>query len=153
MAFKLYTKMPANLLGGETAGETRAIDWLSCTPKVALFTATFSPAQDTQELYSALTNEVANGNGYTTGGNSCANPTITEDAANNKQTFDADNPATWTASGAGFSFRYIVVYDSTSGLLIGYDDYGSTVTMSGANGDTFAYAFDAAGIFTTTVPA
>lgn len=123
------------------------------TIKAALFTASFTWDQDTVDLYSSLTNEVANGNGYTTGGNTCATPTITQDSATNKQTYDADNPATWTASGAGFSFRYIIIYDSTTSKIIGMLDYGSTVTMSGTNADTFALSFDALGIFTTTVPA
>jgi hypothetical protein len=153
MAFTLFTKLPANMAGGETAGETKAIDWLSCTPKVMLLTSSYTPDQDADELYSDISaDEVGSGNGYTTAGNACANPSMTVTGASNKVTFDADDPATWTASGAGFSFRYIVVYDSTSGILIGYDDYGSTVNADGTNGDTFTYTFDAAGIFTTTVP-
>lgn len=146
----LYGKTPINLMGGETAGETAKIDFLSDTHKAALFTATYSPAQDTDELYSGLTNEVANGNGYTTGGNTCANPTIAYTAGTNTAKFDADDPATWTASGAGFAFRYVVVYDSTTSVLIGYCDYGSTLTLNA--GDTFTFSFDTAGIFTTTVP-
>src|SRR6185369_13208536 len=123
------------------------------TWKAALFQDTFVWNQDTVDLYSGLSNEVANGNGHTTGGNTCANPTIVQTDGSNLQTYDADNPATWTASGAGFSFRYIIVYDSTTSKVFGMLDYGSTVTLSGANADTFALSFDAAGIFTTTVPA
>jgi hypothetical protein len=148
--FVLYGKTPINLMGGETAGETKAVDFLSNTMKAALFTATYTPAQDTDELYSALTNEVGSGNGYTTGGNTCANPTIAYTAGTNTAKFDADDPATWTASGAGFSLRYVVIYDSTSSILYGYLDYGSTLTLNA--GDTFTVTFDAAGIFTTTVP-
>lgn len=148
----LYGKTPINMLGGETGAETKKIDWISDTIKAALFTASYVPAQDTDELYSGLTNEVANGNGYTTGGNTLANPTAVYTAGSNLSTMDADNPAVWTASGAGFSFRYVVIYDSTTDVLIGYLDYGSTVVLSGANADTFTLTLDAAGVFTATVP-
>lgn len=47
---------------------------------------------------------------------------------------------TLTATGAVASFRYIYFYDSTVGLLIGYYDYGSAVTLS--NGDTFVITLD-----------
>jgi hypothetical protein len=149
----LYGKTPINLMGGETGAETKKIDWISDTHKAALFTATYSPAQDTDELYSGLTNEVANGNGYTTGGNAfTGTPTAVYTGASNLSTFDVGDPAVWTASGAGFSFRYVVLYDSTTDVLIGYLDYGSTVALSGTNGDTFTLTLDAAGMFTATVP-
>jgi hypothetical protein len=57
-----------------------------------------------------------------------ANPTVGYTAGTNTAKFDADDPAVWTASNAGFSFRYVVTYDSTTSVLIGYNDYGSTVT-------------------------
>jgi hypothetical protein len=48
-----------------------------------------------------------------------------------------------TASGAVGPFRYVYIYDdnSTGDKLIGYYDYGSSVTM--ASGDTFTLDFDA----------
>jgi hypothetical protein len=149
----LYGKTPINIMGGETAAETKKIDWSSDTIKAALFTSAYTPAQDTDELYSGISaNEVANGNGYTTGGNTCTSIDPAYTAGTNTGKFDAADPTVWTASGAGFSFRYVVIYDATSDVLIGYLDYGSTVTMSGANADTFTLTFDAAGVFTTTVP-
>jgi hypothetical protein len=123
------------------------------TWKAALFTSAWGgQTQDTVDLYSALTGEVANGNGYTTGGNALSAPSITQTDGTNKQTYDANDPGLWTASGAGFSFQYVLVYDVTSGKVIGQLDYGSSLTLNGANGDTFQVTFDVLGIFTTTVP-
>ena len=153
MAFTLFTKFPANVFGGETAGETKSFDFLSVTTKAALVTSSYTPNQDTDELWTDAgisSNEVANGNGYTTGGNTCASPSITTTAASNRMEFKVNSPAAWTASGAGFSFRYIVVYETTNNLLIGFQDYGSTVTLN--SGDTFTYTIDTNGLFTTTVP-
>lgn len=136
----LYRKLPANIMG--------KIDWRADTVKVALFTNSYTP-KPTDELYSGITGEVAEGNGYTTGGNVCANQTAPYDPEKNSTMFDADDPPTWTASGDGFSFRYIVTYDSTTGVLIGYNDYGSNLQLR--SGDTFAFSFDSAGIFQAAV--
>ena len=147
----LYGKLPINLMGGEVEAESYKVDWDTDAIKVALFTASYTPAQDTDELYSGISaNEVASGNGYTTGGNAVTTSAPTYTAGTNLSTFDATDPATWTASGAGFAFRYIVTYDSTSGVLIGYNDYGTTLTLNA--GDTFTFSFDATGVFTASVP-
>jgi hypothetical protein len=60
--------------------------------------------------YSDFTNEVPNGNGYTTGGVSLGVGVWA--ASGGLDTFDL-NDAGWNGSGAGFSFRYAVIYDST----------------------------------------
>lgn len=148
-ALVLFGKFPINLMGGETAGETGKIDFLSDTIKAALFTAAFTPDQDTQELYSALTNEVANGNGYTTGGATLAGLSIAYTGATNTSAFTTTTNPVWTGSGSGFAFRYVVFYDATTDLLIGYNDYGSTLTLQVT--DTFTYIFDAVPIFTALV--
>jgi hypothetical protein len=85
------------------------------TFKVALFTSpssainvAVSPA--TYTAFAADGNEVANGNGYTTTGVSVGVGTWT---GTSTLTFDSAD-ATWTASGAGFTARAAVLYDSTS---------------------------------------
>lgn len=86
--------------------------------------------------------EVANGNGYVTGGNGAAVSSATQTAGTYKLVLTS--PTAWTATGAGFSFQYAVLVDSTAGVNVAYWDYGSsqavaagetvTVTLDGTNG-------------------
>ncbi len=93
--------------------------------------------------------EVANGNGYTTGGNSAAVSSATQSGGTYKLVLNS--PAAWTASGAGFSFQYAVLVDSTTSTNVGYWDYGSSVAMNGTNGDTFTLTLDGTnGVFQVT---
>lgn len=87
--------------------------------------------------------EISAGNGYTTGGN-IATVTSSAQSSGVYKLVLAD-PSTWTASGGAMaSFRYAVLYndDATNDELIGYWDYGSTVTL--ADGDSFTVDFDPA---------
>ena len=85
--------------------------------------------------------------GYTAAGASCAVTSWTNTAGTKKLILA--NPATWTASGGGFTFRYAVLYNVTQNKLFQYADYGSAVVMSGTNADTFAITLDAGnGVFT-----
>lgn len=70
-----------NILGGSGAAETRQSDYLSDTIKVSLRASTYTPALDTHETYSDLTNEVS-GTGYTAGGATLGTKTLTYTAAN-----------------------------------------------------------------------
>ncbi len=86
--------------------------------------------------------EVANGNGYTTGGNTAAVSSSAQSGGTFKLVLSS--PTAWTASGAGFSFQYAVLVNSTTSTNVGYWDYGSsqavaagetvTVTLDGTNG-------------------
>jgi len=86
--------------------------------------------------------EVANGNGYTTGGNSAAVSSSAQTGGTYKLVLTS--PSVWTASGAGFSFQYAILTDTTTGTNVAYWDYGSsqavaasetvTVTLDGTNG-------------------
>lgn len=91
--------------------------------------------------------EVANGNGYTTGGNAAGVSSATQAAGTYKLVLA--NPAVWTASGAGFSFQYAVLVDTTAGVNVGYWDYGSSQTV--AAGETVTVDLDATnGVFQVT---
>lgn len=83
--------------------------------------------------------QIANGNGYTTGG---ATATQTSSAQSSGTYKLVCSDVVWTASGSLGPFRYAVLYDDTStgDLLIGYWDYGSGLTLSSS--DTFTVDFD-----------
>jgi hypothetical protein len=51
-------------------------------------------------------------------------------------------PATWTASGGGFTFRYVLLVDKTQNIIPGYWDNGSSIVMNGTNADTFTFTPD-----------
>lgn len=120
----------------------KLIDFNTDVIKVALFTATYTPNQDSDTLYSGLTNEVANGNGYTTGGATLANASITKTA--NVTKLDGDN-VTWSSS--TITARYGVIYDSGNSALIAYVDFGEN--FSSSNSD-FTITWNASGIITLT---
>src|SRR6476646_3226623 len=92
----------------------------SHTFKVALSNGTPSAAHTT---LSAIT-ELSTANGYTAGG---ATTTIGISETGGTVTVTATDPATWTASGAGITFRYAALYNDTSASanLVAYWDNGS----------------------------
>lgn len=86
--------------------------------------------------------EISAGNGYTAGG---AAATVTSGAqASGVFRLILADPATWTATGSVGPFRYAVLYNDTPSSpadpLIGWWDYGSSITLS--SGETFAVDFD-----------
>lgn len=146
---KLYTKFPANLLGGETAGESHSLDYLSNTIKVALLADTYTPAQDTDEFWSDVSAHEVSGTGYSAGGATLANKTVTVNAGANKVVLDADD-VTWTS--VTVTARYAVVYKdtgtpSTSPLLM-WIDFGANQVLVG---NDFRIALPSGGLFDTVV--
>jgi hypothetical protein len=97
--------------------------------------------------FTAGTTDLATSGGYTAGGNNVTTTSSTETAGTLKLILAA--PATWTASGGGFTFRYVLLVDKTTNTIPGYWDTGSSITMNGANADNFAFTPDATnGVFT-----
>ena len=91
----------------------------------------------------AGTNDLATVGGYTAGGNACTTTSSSQTAGT--YTLVLANPATWTASGAGIGpFRYVILYDSTTNIPVGFWDYGSSISLNGTNADTFAASFSGA---------
>lgn len=143
MADLKYNSGKAAIFGDTTYG---AIDLLADELRVALVTSTYTPDIDANHTYSDLTNEVANGNGYTTGGATLGTKTVTIDDTNDKGVFDAAN-TTWSASSITARAAVIYKYNATATLatLIAYVDFGSDQTS--ASGD-FTITWDANGILT-----
>lgn len=115
------------------------IDLDGDTFKLALLTSSYTPSQAHDE-YADLTNEHANGNGYTTGGATLGS--VTWNRASGVATFDSAD-VVWTASGGSIVARYAVLYDDTSSgkKLIGHmllDAAPANVTATAGNTLTVA---------------
>lgn len=111
--------------------------------KMALFLSTSNIAAGST-TYAALTNEVANANGYTTGGIAL---TMTTSAANPTVVTYSSNPV-WTASGGSITARFAVIYE-VAGNVVCWSILDSTpadVTATATN--TLTVAPSGSGVFT-----
>lgn len=119
--------------------------WTTATINCALFSAsTFTHGDAT---YTASGTEVANGNGYTTGGvavgtRTLSAATVTPQLAKITGAGGGGSAGTttWTSSGAGFSANAAKLY-TVSGHPACNVDFGATLTASG--GGTFTITWDA----------
>ena len=124
------------------------------TIKVQLHTSTFAPNVSTMTVLADVTNEVANGNGYATGGVALTSCTYTQTAGT--AAFKSGNNPSWTGATAGFVARYAVFYKSGTANsrvnpLIGYMLLDSApADVSFAVGNTVTLTMNAAGWFTLT---
>lgn len=87
-----------------------------------------------------ISGELSTANGYTAGG---ATITVTSSAQSSGLYTLIASDVTWTASGGSIGpFRYAVLYNdtATNDELIGYIDYGYSITVS--SGQTFTIDFD-----------
>lgn len=116
----------------------------SDTLKIAL-TNTAPAATDTVWNTTVYPAPVA-ANGYTAGGNTLSVTSSSQTSGTYKLVV-ADSVFT-AAGGAIGPFRYVIIYNSTaSGAVIGYYDYGSSITL--ADTETFTVDFDpSAGVLT-----
>ena len=115
---------------------TGAVDCDTDTFKMMLVTSTYT-ASKSHAKRSDITNEVAAGSGYTTGGNACALTVAATDNVNNDVEISF-SVTSWTS--ATITARAGVIYKSRGGLatadeLVGYVDFLSNITST--NG-TFA---------------
>ncbi len=111
------------------------INWGSHTFKVAL--SNTLPAASSDDL--ADVTQIANGNGYTTGGTALSISSSAQTSGTHK-VIAAD--VVFTASGSMGPFRYIHIYDDThaNDALCWSYDYGSSITL--VSGETFTVDFD-----------
>ena len=111
-------------------------DLVADTLKIALFTS--SASLDASTTAYSTSNEVANGNGYATGGVTLTNKSVS--TSGTTAFFDADDP-TWTS--ASFTARGALIYNSTnSDKAIAVLNFGGDFTVSSG---TFRIVFPAAG--------
>lgn len=133
-------------------------DLSGATIKMLLTSSSYVPDTDNSghTVLADVTNELANGNGYSTGGVALAAPTIA-DFSTTGYKFSTGN-ASWTASGAGIpAWRYGVIYvvGSLWGLsspLLGYftgDSAPADVPLTAA-GNILQVNCPANGWFTST---
>jgi hypothetical protein len=116
---------------------TGQVDCDTDTFKMMLVTSTYT-ASKSHAKRSDITNEVAAGSGYTTGGNACALTVAATDNVNNDVEISF-SVTSWTS--ATITARAGVIYKSRNPAvpsgdeLVGYVDFGSNITST--NG-TFA---------------
>lgn len=139
--WKLYDTAKVNIGNGTTDLDTHNF-------RIALFTSSSNANTLTNSTLSQLTNQVANANGYTTGGNLLSSVTWTQTGGT--ATFDAAD-STWTASGGSITARFAVIYDDTSAsdallCVCLLDTAPADVTAT--DGNTLTIQFNASGIFT-----
>lgn len=121
-------------------------DLEAVTFNLALATSSFTPNIDTTDFRDDFTaNEVANGNGYTTGGVTLTNVLWSYDSSTDQVRLDFDDPS-WTFTAAK-SWQYGVCYINTAGAdstdpTIAWLDWGSTQTVS----SPYALTIDPAGL-------
>jgi hypothetical protein len=119
------------------------IDLKNDTIKAALFASTFTPDKDTQDTWADISASEISGTNYNAGGETLANKAVTHEDAGDTGKFDADDVtyANVTLTNA----RYVILYHSSSGKLIGAWDLGSNQSPSATN---FVVKWNAAGILT-----
>lgn len=108
-----------------------SIDFDTDTFKVLLTTSTYTENKDTHDFRDDVTNEVAAGGGYTSGGNTVT-VSVTLDTANDRVDISLGG-TTWPAS--TITARKAVYYKSRGGAasadeLIAVNDFGSDVITS-----------------------
>jgi hypothetical protein len=141
-AWKIYDSF-IEAIGDDT------VDVDNDTFKVGLFLSTSNCATRTLDGYAELTNQLANGSGYTTGGDTV---TITWSHSGDTTTLDCTDP-TWTASGGSLTFRFAVLYSDTASnkQLAAYSLLdNSPADKVIADGETYTINIHASGAITFT---
>lgn len=146
--WKLYADAKKYLCDG-----TFDMDNASLGLTMALFLSTSNANTLTTgtDTYGELTNEHANGNGYTTGGIALTGETWAESSGT--ITFDC-NDVQWTASGGSITARFAVIYcNATVNTIVKpllavclLDTAPADKTAT--DGNTFTVVINASGVFT-----
>ena len=112
---------------------TKAIDFANDTFKIILMESGFTFDKDTHEEYADVSgSELANGNGYTTGGNTLAGVSVTEDDVDDRAEVTW-NSTSWTAAGGSIGpTPGAIIYDDTvaNDPVVGYIDFVTEQTQA-----------------------
>lgn len=123
-----------------------SIDFANDTIKVALFESAYTPDIDADSFFDDISANESSGTGYTAGGTTLANVTVTKDNANDRAIIDADDISFTSLT---VDYQYAVFYKDTgtpgTSVLIAYADNGSSVSLSG---DDLTIQLDSVGLFT-----
>jgi len=123
-----------------TANEDLAEGINSGTDQWAIALSSAAPAS---KVFTSGTTDLATSGGYTAGGN---NVTTSSSGMNGSDfVLVLADPAVWTGSGGGFTFRYALLVNKTvlngaQGTVLGYWDYGSAQAV--ALGETVTVDLD-----------
>lgn len=121
------------------------VNYLTGTVKLSLHTNSYVPDRDADNFFDDATNEVANGSGYTTGGETLGGKTITFDTASDQVRWDA-NDVTWLFSGSK-TWRNGVMRIDTAGAASADPLYALLTWDSDQTVSTsYTLQWDAAGI-------
>lgn len=123
------------------------VDWVGDTIKMALTTSSYAVNQGTNEFFSDVTNEIAAGGGYSSGGFSLSGMALSYDSATREERFTADDFSVGALTPAS-PFRYAVIYDSTgtpsTSILLAYINFGADQNPGGL---PFAIQWATTGVF------
>lgn len=123
-----YVKIPAAIEDIVEAGNAGTDQW-------AIALTNTVPGS---KAFTAGTTDLATGGGYTQGG---ANVSTTSSGMNGSDfVLVLADPAVWTGSGGGFTFRYALLVNKTLNVIPGYWDYGSSQVV--AAGETVTVDLD-----------
>lgn len=125
-----YGKAFVNMLGGETAGESKKCDYLSDTMKVALLDDTYPLDQATDESWADVSAYEISGAGYVAGGQELAGKTLIYDPVTHECQLDALD-SEWDPS--SIVAKFAVLYTSTpeadaDKILLGFMEFETNKT-------------------------
>lgn len=128
-------------------------DWDTDTYRAMLTTAGYVPNQDTHDYRDDVTSEVAAGGGYTAGGWTLANKTVTYTAATNTIMLDADDVVQANSTITLPANGSVVIYNDTpaTNATKGLAGYNTTDTQIASTNNEFRIAWNASGVFSIVV--
>jgi hypothetical protein len=138
MAISVYTKYTAGVESLAEGTDVQTAVWkIALSNSINLADTTFTPG----------TSDLPTAGGYTAGGNDATLVSSSQAAGIFKLVLNS--PAMWTATSAGFTYRYAILYNSTLNVPIGFWDYGSSQLISAS--ETVQIVLDAInGVFQIT---